>query len=144
MPEIKHENGWTDTVFPLCLYFMPWVLRMLRFDVWCFIFRRILIETSADNPKWQHALCLTRLRSSRTRRRAKEVRSALKGEAVRSSETLVSTYQTTRRHVPANRNHIMTCIPIARQRLGNTIPGEPTRTRIGRPSLGNESVNSPP
>jgi hypothetical protein len=40
--------------------------------------------------------------------------------------------------------NIVTCIPIARQRLGKHIPRKHTRATVGRPFLGNGPVNTPP
>jgi hypothetical protein len=37
--------------------------------------------------------------------------------------------------------NIVTCIPIARRRLGKYIPAKRTRATEGRPLLGNEQVN---
>jgi hypothetical protein len=40
--------------------------------------------------------------------------------------------------------NIVTCIPIARQRLGKHIPSKRTCATEGRPFLGNGQVNTPP
>jgi hypothetical protein len=41
-------------------------------------------------------------------------------------------------------DHITKCISIAKQRLGKHMPRKQTRATIGRPFLGNGSVNTSP
>jgi hypothetical protein len=60
--------------------------------------------------------------------------------AMRSSNSAGST--NIRRLI--NAVHVVTCTPIARQRLGKHIPAKRTRSTEGRPLLGNGEVGEPP
>jgi hypothetical protein len=76
----------------------------------------------------------------------KKFSSALKGEPVRSSKTLVYIYQIIRRYIPEHRNDIVTCIPIARQRLGKHIPARANahknRTSIARQRISKHAYST--